>query len=99
MPILGEGRFLYLLHKLNEVLQVAIAFLNCQVYEVSVLFLVKVGQQVRMQVHFLKEHDFLIGNVVVLEKHSLDSDLPPVKSPFEHDCASASQTKHLALIN
>jgi len=93
------GTALCLLDEIDKVLEVALALLDSQVYEIPVFFPVVVVQQVWMQIDFLKELNFVLCDVVVLYEHALNSYVSAVDATLEHYSAPAAQSENLALLN
>ena len=53
-------------HQLNQVLEIAFAFLDCEVDKVFVHFLVEVSEKIRMQVHTLQQLNLKLGDPLML---------------------------------
>ena len=71
-------------------LEVALAFLDCEVDKVFVHFLVEVCEKIWMKVHPLQQLDLELGDSLMLPEHSFDGDLTAVQGAFKDAGAAAA---------
>lgn len=79
--------------------QVSLTLLDGEVYEVAILLLVEVRQQILVQVHLLQELYLKLRHILVLFEHALDSHLAPAKHALKDTSAARALTQQLALVD
>ena len=85
-------------HQLNQVLEIAFAFLDCEVDKVFVHFLVEVSEKIRMQVHTLQQLNLELGDPLMLPEHAFDSDLAAMQGSFKDTSATAALSQQFFVV-